>query len=255
MYGDSQSAKSLAESITTFAASRPAVDVIIAPSYTLLSVVREFVTRPNTYLGAQDVCWIEEGAFTGQISALMLVDAGCQYCIVGHSEKRGRLGSTQLDRELIDYFSDTDETVKLKVAALISKNVRPILCVGETEYERSAGETSSVILHQVSAAFDGLSEEAARTVEIAYEPVWAIGTGNVCDPIEANNVCGNIREMLAELVSQSCADSVRLLYGGSVKANNAGELLSQPEIDGALVGGASLDAAEFQSIIGSVTSE
>lgn len=249
MNGTYLEAAELAASIAESANNYPDIDVALFPPYTALHIVHDAIHSTRIALGAQDVFWIESGAFTGQVSAPMLKDAGCSYCIVGHSEKRGRFGVTTIERELSDYFSDTDSTIRLKIAALVRAGLRPLLCVGESQYERSAGETASVVFQQVSAAIDGLEIADVQTVDIAYEPIWAIGTGNVCDPEEANRVCGTIREMIADLFSASCADSMRILYGGSVKADNSKALLSQPDIDGVLVGGASLIADEFIKIM------
>lgn len=249
MNGTYLEAAELATKVAESANEWPGIDIALFPPYTALHVVRNATQETDIELGAQDVFWMNSGAFTGQVSATMLRDAGCSRCIVGHSEKRGRFGAITIERELLDYFSDTDSTVRLKIEALVHSGLRPLLCVGESEYERSAGETASVIFQQVSGALDGLKHFEVETVDIAYEPIWAIGTGNVCEAEEANRICGSIREMLANLFSQSCAESIRILYGGSVKADNAKALLLQSEIDGLLVGGASLIADEFIKIM------
>jgi triosephosphate isomerase len=179
----------------------------------------------------------------------MLADAGCSFCIVGHSETRGRFGKLEIPESTLGYFSETDETVNLKIKALLYQSVRPILCVGETLAEREAGETDSVIYQQVKGALAGIEAAEFYTGVVAYEPVWAIGTGKTCDSAEANRVCGVVRKAVAEILDADVAESVQILYGGSVKSGNAAELFSQSDIDGGLVGGASLDAEEFSKIV------
>lgn len=249
MNGTAEIAATLATRINEAAQRRNHIDVALFPPFTALHVAREALSAPNCFLGAQDCFWLPNGAYTGQVSPEMLRDAGCGFCIVGHSEKRGRFGSSEMRRELIDYFSDNDETVSLKTKALLASGIKPIVCVGETEYERSVGETASVVFQQLSCALNGIDAESVVNIAFAYEPVWAIGTGNVCQPEEANRVCGNIREIIADLFATDRATTIRILYGGSVTADNARGLLSEPEIDGALVGGASLDKNEFTAIL------
>ncbi len=227
----------------------PEVDVVVCPSYLNLGRVREIVRDTPIKLGAQDVFWKESGAYTGQVSAGMLYDAGAAYCIVGHSEKRGRFGKTDLSPEEIAYFGESDRTVQLKIQALQFHSITPILCVGETESERETGRTDAVIREQVARATEGLDPSELYFFAVAYEPVWAIGTGKSCDVAEAERVCGTIRRTLAELKDENSAEQTRILYGGSVKASNARELFAQPNIDGGLVGGASLDPEEFEQIV------
>jgi triosephosphate isomerase len=180
----------------------------------------------------------------------MLVAVGCEYVILGHSETRGRFGvaDPDLDASLLPYFSETEATLNRKLRAVLPHGLKPILCVGETLAEREAGQTEQVIRAQLEGALAGLASVELYELVIAYEPVWAIGTGQVCDAPEANRVCGFIRQTLRELYDEELAGFVRILYGGSVKASNAHALLHQPEIDGALVGGASLSAEEFEQI-------
>jgi triosephosphate isomerase len=185
-------------------------------------------------LAAQDVHWEKQGAFTGEVSAWMLADVACAHCIVGHSERR-------------QLFGETDEAVRKKVGALLGAGIRPIVCVGETLAEREAGRTIEVVERQVRAALDGLGAQVSA-MTIAYEPVWAIGTGKTATSAQAQEVHAAIRKIVREL-SGPGADAVRIQYGGSVKPDNAAELMSQPDVDGALVGGASLKAADFAAIV------
>jgi len=224
-------------------------DVAICPTYLTIETVAQLLKRSHFLYGAQNVFWMPSGAFTGSVSATMLADAGCSFCIVGHSETRGRFGKLEIPESTLGYFSETDETVNLKIKALLYQSVRPILCVGETLAEREAGETDSVIYQQVKGALAGIEAAEFYTGVVAYEPVWAIGTGKTCDSAEANRVCGVVRKAVAEILDADVAESVQILYGGSVKSGNAAELFSQSDIDGGLVGGASLDAEEFSKIV------
>jgi triosephosphate isomerase len=225
------------------------VEVVICPAYLSIPAVRSGVRDSRISVGAQDVFWAESGAFTGRISAGMLADAGVTHCIVGHSETRGRFGKLETPETTLGFFAETDETVRLKIAALLSRAIRPILCVGETLAERESGETDAVIRAQLTLGLAGFAAEELTELVVAYEPVWAIGTGKTCDSVEANRVCGHIRSVLAEAFSTELAESVRVLYGGSVKSANARELFSTSDIDGGLVGGASLSAVEFAAIV------
>lgn len=228
--------------------AKTTVDVAICPPFTALARVREIVKNSHIQHGAQDVFWKEGGAFTGKISAAMLFELGCTYCIVGHSETRGRFGKVEVSEESLNFFCETDHTVNLKIRALLFHSINPILCVGETADERERGETEEVIRRQLNGALEGIDPTELYFFSVAYEPVWAIGTGNSCAPEEANRVCGLIREYLADL-DADVAQEVRVLYGGSVNQNNAGELFQQPNIDGGLVGGASLDPLAFSLIV------
>jgi triosephosphate isomerase len=215
---------------------RGAVQVAVAPPFTSLHAVAQALTRGGPVeLAAQDVHWEKQGAFTGAVSVAMLADACCTHCIVGHSERR-------------QLFGETDETVRKKVGALLAENVRPIVCVGETLAEREAGRTLGVVDRQVRAALAGLTPEALAALTIAYEPVWAIGTGRTASAAQAQEVHAAIRAILREL-GGGVGDRIRIQYGGSVKPENAAELMSQPDVDGALVGGASLKANEFLAIV------
>lgn len=216
----------------------PVAEVGLCPPYLHLATVAEAVAGSPIFVGAQDVFWAAKGAFTGRVSAPMLADAGIRWCLVGHSETRGKFGKLETPESTVGYFAETDETVNLKIKALLAEGIRPILCVGETEHEREAGETDSVIRRQLSA---GLVDMDPVTVVVAYEPVWAIGTGKVCDTAEAQRVCAMIRAQVG--------DTTRVLYGGSVSDKNAAELFAQPDIDGGLVGGASLKSETFAAVI------
>ena len=225
--------------------------VVVCPPFTALAAVETLLTGTPIRLGAQDMFWKEKGAYTGQISAAMLVELGCKFVIVGHSEPRGRFGvpDPDFDKEILAYFGDTDAAINRKLLAAVSHGLTPILCVGETLSERQANDTDSVVSGQLLLCLKGLPQENAPEMVVAYEPVWAIGTGEVCAPDEADRVCGVIRETICRLYGSAAADAVRVLYGGSVKPDNAAELLAKPNIDGALVGGASLKSADFASIV------
>lgn len=223
-------------------------DIVICPPFISLPCVHACLKGSNIRLGAQDVFWKDKGAFTGQISASMLEDVGVTYCIVGHSETRGRFGKLETPESTIPYFAETDETVNLKIKCLLYCGMSPILCVGETLAERGAGKTDEVIRGQLAKGLEGLEDAELLPLVVAYEPVWAIGTGETCDTGEAQRVCGMIRAHIGE-ISAHLAESTRVLYGGSVKSSNARALFAEPDIDGGLVGGASLDAYEFKDIV------
>ncbi len=210
-------------------------EVVLCPPFPWLLAVAEYLEETPIQLGAQDCYWADEGAFTGEVSALMLKDLA-QYCIVGHSERRA-------------LFGETDEWVNKKVHALLTHGIRPICCVGERLEQREAGETDAFVAGQVRAALAGVAQDAALNIVMAYEPIWAIGTGKAATADEANRVIGLIRNELKVLYGEQSAQAIRIQYGGSVTARNAAELLEQPEIDGALVGGASLRAEEFAAIV------
>lgn len=247
--------KTLAEATATVEASlrwvsaRTDVDVAICPPFTALSRVRDALRHTHIQLGAQDVFWKDSGAFTGEVSPAMLRDIGCTYCIVGHSETRGRFGQLDIGEATLPYFGETDHTVNLKIRGLLFQSINPILCVGETQAEREADQTEAVIRNQLASALEGIDPSEMYFFCVAYEPVWAIGTGNTCDAAEASRVCGFIRQTISEVADPDVAQQVRILYGGSVKSDNSDELFRQPEIDGGLVGGASLEADVFSRIV------
>lgn len=212
------------------------VDVVLCPPFTNLTAVKAEIDGSVIGLGAQNIYWEDNGAYTGEISAPMLKSVGCDYVILGHSERR-------------QYFGETDETVNRKVKKALEAELTPIICVGELLEQREAGKTEKVVSEQVKGCFAGLSREEALKTVIAYEPVWAIGTGVVATPEQAQEVHRFIRELLAKLYDAEVAESVRIQYGGSMKPENAAELLNQPDIDGGLIGGASLKAESFLGII------
>ncbi|HOU89836.1 MAG TPA: triose-phosphate isomerase [Polyangiaceae bacterium] len=212
-------------------------EVVICPTYVCLPAVGEAIKGTHVALGAQDLHWEKSGAFTGKVSADMLVSAGVKYVIIGHSEQR-------------TYFHETNETVNKKVKAALAAGLLPIVCVGETLSEREAGRTEAVVEDHVVGAYAGLSRDDALKTVIAYEPVWAIGTGKVATPEQAQEVHAFIRgTLLQRLYGAEVAAAVRVQYGGSMKADNARELLAKPDIDGGLIGGASLKAADFAGIV------
>jgi triosephosphate isomerase len=212
------------------------VDVAVCPPSVYLDAVVQAVEGSMIGLGAQNMYHEAEGAFTGEISGHMLVDLGCQYVILGHSERR-------------QIFAESDADVNRKVQAALQVGLTPIVCVGETLQQREAGQTLDVVTAQFDGSLAELSAQQASQIVIAYEPVWAIGTGRVATPQQAEEVHADLRKLLESRYNAEVASQVRLLYGGSVKAENAGELLTQTNIDGALVGGASLKADSFLGIV------
>jgi len=211
------------------------VDNLICPPFTALDRAASLLRDSKVGLGAQNVFWEDQGAFTGEISPLMLAEL-VEYVIIGHSERRA-------------YFQDTDQVVNKKVKAAFKAGLKPIICVGETLEENEAGETGEVVVRQLRSALTDVAEEHFSLTIIAYEPVWAIGTGRAATPEGANQVIkDHIRDVLGEMYSPSAAEGTRILYGGSVKPGNARDFFQQPDIDGALVGGASLRAEDFIKI-------
>ena len=199
--------------------------------YSLLSA-----QKTNIKIGAQNMHWEEKGAYTGEVSGQMLKSIGVEYVIIGHSERR-------------QYFAETDETVNKKVKAALSNGLKPIICVGETLEQREQGKAEEIITKQTMLALEGLAKEQMENVVLAYEPIWAIGTGKTATSEDANNSIKSIRNKVAELYGQEVAEKITILYGGSVKADNAKELFSTTDIDGGLVGGASLKVEEFSKIV------
>lgn len=221
-------------------------EIGVCPNFLNIGLVRRLMEGAPILLGAQDCFWVDRGAFTGQISAMMLKDASVRLCLVGHSETRGRFGKLDVPESTVGFFAETDETVNLKIKALHRHGLTPILCVGETLEEREAERTDTTIRAQLRGALAGVTDFATGVV--AYEPVWAIGTGKTCDAAEASRICGMIRAELRAILGPQ-GDGIRVLYGGSVSASNAKELFAQPDIDGGLVGGASLKADDFARIV------
>lgn len=211
--------------------------VVLCPVFTSLQAVSNVLEHgKGIFLGAQNCYWEESGAFTGEISVQMLSDLCVSYIIIGHSERR-------------QYFSETDEMINKKAKAILSQGLTPIICCGETLEQREAGITDEFVAGQIRAALNGLSEEEVAKSVIAYEPIWAIGTGKTCDSPEANRVIKMIRDTVAEVSSRDASDKIRILYGGSVKPSTIEEQMSMSDIDGALVGGASLEADSFAQIV------
>ncbi len=212
------------------------VEVVLCPPFTALGAVEGVIANTEIGLGAQNMYWEPQGAFTGEVSPLMLAGL-CDYVILGHSERR-------------QFFGETDEGVNKKIKAALTHNILPIVCVGENLAQNEAGETASFVGGQVKAAFAGLSPEDAAKIVVAYEPIWAIGTGKSADPAMANSIIGlSIRGALAELYGEAVAQQVRVQYGGSVNPGNVEAYMSQPDIDGALVGGASLKTDSFVALV------
>lgn len=211
-------------------------EVLVCPPFTALYALRPLLVGTSLGLGAQDLHHEPQGAFTGAIAAGMLTDVGCRYVIIGHSERR-------------QYFGETDASVNLKIQAALAAGLTPIVCVGELKSERDAGQAEAVVARQIAGGLAGLSPEAVQRLVIAYEPVWAIGTGDTATPDDAQAMHAAIRGLLAEHFGAATADSVRIQYGGSVKPDNIDELMAMPDIDGALVGGASLKAESFLRIV------
>ncbi|MCW5937620.1 MAG: triose-phosphate isomerase [Fimbriimonadaceae bacterium] len=224
-------------------------DVVLCPPYLALPATVEACAGTKVGVAGQDAFWLDEGAYTSQVSAAMLKAAGATHCVLGHSETRGRFGSADLPASQVAAFAETDETVNLKARACLRHGLVPIVCVGETEAEREEGRTDAVVQGQVARALQDIEPTDVARMVLAYEPVWAIGTGKTCGPDEANRVCGVVRKAVARAAGDAAPGACRVLYGGSVKPDNAGALFSQTEIDGGLVGGASLDAQTFARII------
>jgi len=236
MFKTCEEAVETARQLVKLVAADNAVDVMIAPTFTSLMPVSDVVKGSCVALGAQNLFWEPEGAYTGEISSGMLVSAGCSYVIIGHSERR-------------QYFGETDITVNKKIKAAIKDSLIPILCVGESEKERESNHTFSVLDKQVAKGLESLTLSDLETLIIAYEPIWAIGTGKTATSKQAQEVHQYLRSLIEKKFGNNLACSVRILYGGSVKPDNIKELMLMPDVDGALVGGASLNAETFSKII------
>jgi triosephosphate isomerase len=236
MHGTRREAVALARALAEAVGAVREREVVVAPPFTALEAVAQVLAGSRIGLGAQNVHWEAKGAFTGEVSAPMLREAGCTHVIVGHSERR-------------QYFGETDATVGKRLRAALAGGLTPIVCVGETLAEREAGETAAVIARQVAAALAGLAPTDVARCVVAYEPVWAIGTGRTATPAQAEEVHAAIRRQVAGLVGEPVAAGLRILYGGSVKPDNIDALMAESDIDGALVGGASLDPAAFARIV------
>ena len=215
-------------------------DVVICVPYVDLQAALEATKGSNIKVGAENCHWEKSGAYTGEISTEMLTEMGVEYVVIGHSERR-------------QYFGETDVTVQKRVRAALDAGLTVILCVGETLEQREQGITSELVAMQTKIALCGVSEEELKRVIIAYEPVWAIGTGKTATAEQANEVCHTIRECIASVYSQAAADGITIQYGGSMNAKNAAELLAQPDVDGGLIGGASLKPQDFATIVKAAT--
>ena len=236
MYKTPVQAQEFVKAFLPLVANHERDEIVLCPSFTSLSTVIAAASGSNVAVGAQNMHYAEEGAFTGETSALMLKAIGATHAIIGHSERR-------------QYFAETDETVNQKIHCAIRHSLTPIICIGEKLEEREAGKTEEVLVRQTEKAFKGVEPETAENFVVAYEPVWAIGTGRTATPEMAGMAHFYIRSEIARLLGRKAADCIRILYGGSVKPDNASGLLNQPEIDGALVGGASLDPQSFAKIV------
>lgn len=236
MYKTLSEAIELVEALKISLSSVTDREVVVCPPFTALAVVKQSIRNSNIRLGAQNLYFQKEGAFTGEVSALMLKDVGVEYVIIGHSERR-------------EYFGETDEMVNKKVKAALAYNLVPIVCIGETLSQRESNKTFDVVKTQLKNALSNLSVDESRVIVIAYEPVWAIGTGRTATKQQAQEVHEFIRREYAIMYGREAADNIRILYGGSVKPENIKELMSQSDIDGALVGGASLKAEDFTKIV------
>lgn len=235
MFKTPEEARETVQQLQEFLKADCAVDVVVCPPFTNLLAVEEVINTDAVQMAAQNVHWEDEGAFTGEVSASMLVSCGCSYVILGHSERR-------------QFFHESDAVINQKLKKVLATKLDPILCVGESLEEREGQQANNVILGQLEAGLGALTATEASRIIVAYEPVWAIGTGKTATPEIAQEVHGFIRQWLRDQYGVEVADGIRILYGGSVKPDNARELMAQKDIDGSLVGGASLDARSFATI-------
>jgi triosephosphate isomerase len=236
MYKTAEEAGATARQLVERTAGSDGVDIMIAPPFTAIARVAEAVKGSPIAVGAQDLFWEKEGAYTGEIAPGMLTAAGCRYVIIGHSERR-------------QHFGETDETVNRKIDAAVKAGLVPVMCIGESDAQREADETFSILDKQVKRGVKGLFANDLKDLVIAYEPIWAIGTGKTATSDQAQAVHRFLRQLLTDLFDDAFARAARILYGGSVKPDNIAELMSMEDIDGALVGGASLDAETFARIV------
>jgi triosephosphate isomerase len=218
------------------------VEVVVGPTAICLAPVAAVIEGSNLGLAAQNMHWADSGAYTGEVSPTMIKDAGCDWVILGHSERR-------------EYFHESDKDINHKTHVAIEHDLKPIVCIGETLEEREDERTLQKVEFQVRAALAGVNKSDIKKVVIAYEPIWAIGTGKTASPEQAQEVHADIRSMIADIYGQEAADAIRILYGGSVKPHNIAEIIAQPDVDGALVGGASLKVDSFVSIAETVNSK
>jgi triosephosphate isomerase (TIM) len=236
MHRTTAEAVALVQALKASVADVHDVDIGVAPPFTVLRAVAEVLRGATIFLAAQNMHWEPQGAFTGEVSAAMLTDAGCQGVIIGHSERR-------------QYFAESDTTVNKKLKAALNAQLDPILCVGETLEQREGNATFGVLEQQIRQGLAEISAEGMSRVVIAYEPVWAIGTGKTATPAQAQEVHAFLRNLVSTLYGKALADQVRIQYGGSVNSGNIHTLMTQPDVDGALVGGASLEASSFAQIV------
>jgi triosephosphate isomerase len=236
MYKTCDQAVETAQSLKDLVADANSVDVMIAPPFTALALVAQTLKGSTIGLGAQNLHWEAEGAFTGEIAANMISSSGCNYVIIGHSERR-------------QYFGETDQSVNRKLRAAIDSKLIPVMCIGETEAQREAGETFSVLDKQVANGLESFVLDDLQTLIVAYEPVWAIGTGKTATTEQAQEVHAHVRQWFGQHYGDQLAQGLRILYGGSVKPSNVKDLMAMPDIDGALVGGASLDPQTFSQLV------
>jgi triosephosphate isomerase len=236
MYKSAAETSAVLRALAPMVASAMHADVVVCPTFVNLAAAVESARGTNIAIGAQDLFWLKEGAYTGEVSAPMLTAIGCEWVIVGHSERR-------------QYFGETDETVFKKTVAALDAGLKPIVCVGERLEQREAGATTAVLASQFAGGLAPLTSEQFARVVIAYEPVWAIGTGKTATPEIAAEAHAFLREQIREKFGAESAESCRILYGGSVKPDNIKGLMAQAELDGALVGGASLDPVSFAAIV------
>lgn len=211
-------------------------EIVVCVPFTMIEKVKKAVRGSKIKVGAQNIAWADKGAFTGEISADMLKEVGAEYVIIGHSERR-------------QYFGETDKTVNMRTVQALKNDLKPIVCVGETLDEREGNKTNEVLKTQLEGAFEGFSAEDIKKVVIAYEPVWAIGTGRTATAQQANDTIKFIRKVLAKMFTRPVANKVRIQYGGSMNAKNASELMAMSDIDGGLIGGASLKAEDFSKVV------
>ncbi|HEX8833091.1 MAG TPA: triose-phosphate isomerase [Abditibacteriaceae bacterium] len=244
-------AESFVRELAPLVADASDVEVLLCPVFTALSASKAAAQGSAIAIGGQDMYWKNSGAYTGEVSAAHLLDAGCTHVVLGHSERRGRFGVPEPDLEgqAGNVFGDSDQSVNKKLHAALEHGLTPIVCVGETLVERQNGHTDAVVENQTVIALEGIDAGQAAKLVFAYEPVWAIGTGETCEAEEADRVCGVIRATIAQALGANAGDVIRIQYGGSVKPDNAADLLGRPHIDGALVGGASLKADSFAAIV------
>ncbi len=236
MHKTGEEAAQTVKQLKTLIAGASGVEVMIAPPFTALTLVAAELAGSGIALGAQNMHWESQGAYTGEIAPDMLTAAGCRYVIIGHSERR-------------QLFGETDASVNRKIRAAVAAQLHPVFCIGETEAQRDAGQTFSVLDKQVKNGLEGLFSQDLRSLVVAYEPVWAIGTGKTATTEQAQEVHAHIRRLIAEILDSDFGRDLRILYGGSVKPSNVKALMAMPDIDGALVGGASLEPETFSQLV------